>query len=47
MRRSARRLGRPNAARTIAQTLIEDNLPPLHLDIEAREAIAQAAAGEL
>lgn len=47
MRRNAQKLGRPNAARTIARTLIEDNLPPLHLDIEAREAIAQAASGEI
>ncbi|HWB59689.1 MAG TPA: glycosyltransferase, partial [Chthoniobacteraceae bacterium] len=47
MRRSAQKLGHPDAARTIARTLIEDNLPPLHLDIEAREAIAQAASGEI
>jgi processive 1,2-diacylglycerol beta-glucosyltransferase len=47
MRLSAQKLGRPNAARTIARTLIEDNLPPLHLDFDAREAIAHAASGEL
>jgi processive 1,2-diacylglycerol beta-glucosyltransferase len=46
MRSRAQRLGRPNAARTIAHTLIEDNLPPLRLNAEKREAIAQAAAGE-
>lgn len=46
MRCNAQKLGRPDAARTIARTLIEDRLPPLRLDAEAREAIAQAAAGE-
>lgn len=44
MRLSARKLGRPGAAHTIARTLIEDNLPPLKLDAEAREAIANAHA---
>lgn len=47
MRLAAQSLGRPDAARTIARTLIEDELPPLRLDAEAREAIAQAAAGEI
>lgn len=46
MRLCAQRLGRPDAARTIARTLIEDALPPLRLDAGAREAIAQAASGE-
>src|ERR1700677_109430 len=47
MRVAARKLGRPDAARTIARILIEDNLEPMHLDVEAREAIAQAASGEI
>jgi len=47
MRKNARKMGRPDAARTIARTLIEDNLPPLRLNAEAREAIAQAATGEM
>jgi len=46
MRRAAQKLGRPDAARTIARILIEDKLPPLHLNAEDREAIAQAATGE-
>ncbi|MEA3189415.1 MAG: processive 1,2-diacylglycerol beta-glucosyltransferase [Chthoniobacter sp.] len=47
MRRNAERVGRPNAARTIVETLLNDDLPPLTLNAEKREAIAQAAAGEL
>jgi hypothetical protein len=47
MREAARRLGRPDAARTVVQTLIEDDLPALVLDEEKREAIAHAAAGEI
>jgi len=47
MRQNAQKLGRPDAARTIARTLIEDNLPPMTLNAEAREAIAQAATGEI
>ena len=46
MRRAAQKLGRPDAARTIARILIEDELPPLRLNAEDREAIAQAATGE-
>ena len=46
MRRNALGMGHPNAARTIARTLIEDDLPPLQLDASARSAIAQAASGE-
>ena len=46
MRQNAQKLGRPDAARTIARTLIEDDLPPMTLNAEAREAIAQAATGE-
>ena len=44
MRHNAQKLGRPGAAHTIARTLIEDNLPPLKLNAEAREAIANAHA---
>jgi processive 1,2-diacylglycerol beta-glucosyltransferase len=47
MRAAAQRLGRPDAARTVVETLLEDDLPALVLDEEKREAIAQAAAGEL
>lgn len=44
MRAAAKRLGHPDAARTIVQTLLEDHLPPLALGSEQREAIALAAA---
>jgi processive 1,2-diacylglycerol beta-glucosyltransferase len=47
MRRKAGELGRPNAARTIVDTLINDRLGPLELDADQREAIAQAATGEV
>lgn len=47
MRCCAQKLGRPDAARTIARTLIEDRLPPMRLNAEAREAIAHAASGEM
>ena len=47
MRRCAQALGRPNAARTIVETLMNDNLPPLQIDEEKRVQIAEAAAGEL
>jgi processive 1,2-diacylglycerol beta-glucosyltransferase len=47
MRRNAGELGRPNAARTIVETLINDNLPPLWLNEDQRDAIAQAATGEV
>ncbi len=46
MRRRATGMGRPHAARTIVNALLEDRLPPLVLDAEDREAIALAAAGE-
>lgn len=42
----ARALGRPHAARDVVQTLLEDDLPPLILLPEQRDAMAQAAAGE-
>jgi processive 1,2-diacylglycerol beta-glucosyltransferase len=47
MRRNAGELGRPNAARTIVETLINDDLPPLELNADQRDAIAQAATGEV
>ncbi len=46
MRRAAAAMGRPEAARTIVQTLLDDRLPPLVLGEEEREAIALAAARE-
>jgi processive 1,2-diacylglycerol beta-glucosyltransferase len=47
MKRNCTELGRPNAAQTIVETLITDNLPPLELDADQRDAIAQAATGEV
>lgn len=47
MRLRAAKLGRPDAARVIVDTLLEDDLPPLQLDAEQRDAIALAAAGEV
>jgi processive 1,2-diacylglycerol beta-glucosyltransferase len=47
MKQKAGELGRPNAARTIVETLIADHLPPMELDEDQREAIAQAATGEV
>jgi len=46
MQERARLLGRPNAAKTIVDTLLEDNLLPLEIDRKKRAQIAQAAAGE-
>jgi processive 1,2-diacylglycerol beta-glucosyltransferase len=46
MRRAATAMGRPDAARTIVQTLLADQLPPLALGSEQRDAIALAAARE-
>ncbi len=46
MRRSAAAMGRPDAARTVVQTLLDDHLPPLSLAPEQREAITLAAARE-
>lgn len=46
MREAARRLGRPHSARTVVQTLLEDDRPPYALAAEQREAITQAAARE-
>ena len=47
MRCKAGQLGRPHAARTIVDTLINDHLGPMELDAGQREAIAQAATGEV
>ncbi|HEX4086085.1 MAG TPA: glycosyltransferase [Chthoniobacteraceae bacterium] len=47
MRRNAGAMGRPHAAKTIVDTLINDHLGPLELDAGQREAIAQAATGEV
>ena len=47
MKRNAGELGRPEAARTIVETLINDRLGPMRLDEDQREAIAQAATGEV
>ncbi len=47
MRHAATKMGRPNAARTVVETLLNDHLPPLALAAEQREAIAQAAAREV
>ena len=47
MRRKAGELGRPHAARTIVDTLLKDQLAPLQLDEDQRDAIAQAATGEM
>ena len=44
MRSAAQAMGRPHAARTIVQTLLDDHLPPLALGLEQRDAIALAAA---
>lgn len=46
MRCAAAAMGRPNAAKTVVQTLLDDHLPPLVLAAEQREAIALAAARE-
>jgi processive 1,2-diacylglycerol beta-glucosyltransferase len=44
MRQSALAMGRPHAARTIVETLLDDHFPPFVLAAEQREAIALAAA---
>jgi processive 1,2-diacylglycerol beta-glucosyltransferase len=44
MRLAATALGRPHAARTIVDTLLDDRLPPLVLDEKERDAIALAAS---
>ena len=44
MRQRAFALGRPNAAKTVVDTLISDNLPPLEVTNNAAEAIVLAAS---
>jgi processive 1,2-diacylglycerol beta-glucosyltransferase len=44
MRAAATALGRPHAAQTIVDTLLDDQLPPLVLAEEQRDAIALAAS---
>ncbi|RYD78060.1 MAG: glycosyltransferase, partial [Verrucomicrobiaceae bacterium] len=46
MREKARAWGRPAAARTVVETLLADNLPPLMIEKEQREAMSQAASAE-
>jgi processive 1,2-diacylglycerol beta-glucosyltransferase len=46
MRERALRLARPNAAQTVVDTLVRDDLPPLTFSEEKQAEIAQAAAGE-
>lgn len=46
MRQRAFALGRPNSTRTVVRTLIEDELPPLHIGASERAAIAQAGSKE-
>jgi len=41
---AAKAMGRPEAARVIVQTLLDDRLPRIALDHDQREAIAQAAS---
>jgi processive 1,2-diacylglycerol beta-glucosyltransferase len=47
MKRKAGEMGRPDACRTIVDTLINDRLGPLELNENQRDAIAQAATGEV
>ena len=44
MRQRAYALGRPHAARTVVETLLDDDLPPLQIDEQKRDQIADAAA---
>lgn len=46
MAAAARALGRPDAAHEVVRTLLEDDLPPLVLDEEKRDAMTLAATGE-
>jgi processive 1,2-diacylglycerol beta-glucosyltransferase len=46
MRQNALTIGRPHAAKSVVETLLDDNLPPLVLDKRQRKAIAEAAAKE-
>jgi processive 1,2-diacylglycerol beta-glucosyltransferase len=46
MRARALAFGRPHAARTVVETLLGEDRPPLVLDEEQREAMTQAVAAE-
>jgi len=46
MRQRATIIGRPHAARTVVETLLDDNLPPTVIDAAQREAMAQVASPE-
>jgi len=46
MRQRAFALGRPNAAKTVVDTLVSDNLPPLEVTDDDAEAITLAASKE-
>ncbi len=46
MRERALAWARPDAARTVVETLLADDLPPLVLEKEQREAMTQAVAAE-
>ncbi len=43
MRENTQRMARPHASRTIADTLLADNLPPIQIDVETRRRMADAA----
>lgn len=42
MREACRRLGRPHAAQTIVDTLLTDQLPPMHISKEQQKQMAKA-----
>jgi hypothetical protein len=44
MRQRAFTLGRPNAAKSVVDTLVSDNLPPLKVTDDDAEAITLAAS---
>jgi processive 1,2-diacylglycerol beta-glucosyltransferase len=46
MRKVATEWGRPHAARTVVETLLNDELPPLMLEKKQRDAMAQVAVGD-
>jgi processive 1,2-diacylglycerol beta-glucosyltransferase len=43
MKRNTQKLARPDACKLIVKTLLQDRLPPVQLDAETREAMAEAA----
>jgi processive 1,2-diacylglycerol beta-glucosyltransferase len=46
MRKIATEWGRPHAARTVVETLLNDKLPPLMLEKKLRDAMAQMVVGD-